>query len=335
MPFGEELFAEYGVRTISQKYAANTQQDGQRNQFAGSEREAANGLDLMGARYYSSLQGRFTSTDPLMASGKASNPQSWNRYSYALNNPLKYVDPTGMSAGDPEWWAEFHREMEEGTALDPQNQAQEPKSGLSPIPVRPPKEPEGSVYYSPWDDADLFQINMGETKAYEEAGFSYTGPFVIAGYTNLYAEPLRALMTSPRLPDAVSFSASIGMPSAMTTALPSKGMGWGGTYTLARDGSLYFSGDLSSDVTVRAQPLIGLSLNLIWLNQLYMPTSGDIGNFFPGASHSVYVGGIRGFGAGVTHVKGAGTSTNLGLSTPTASLTSSYGVKLGDTRAKW
>lgn len=25
-----------------------------------------------------------------------SNPQSWNMYSYVLNNPLKYVDPTGL-----------------------------------------------------------------------------------------------------------------------------------------------------------------------------------------------------------------------------------------------
>jgi hypothetical protein len=34
--------------------------------------------------------------DPLMASGKVWDPQSWNRYTYTLNNPLRYVDPTGM-----------------------------------------------------------------------------------------------------------------------------------------------------------------------------------------------------------------------------------------------
>ena len=26
-----------------------------------------------------------------------SNPQHWNKYAYALNNPLKYTDPTGMT----------------------------------------------------------------------------------------------------------------------------------------------------------------------------------------------------------------------------------------------
>jgi hypothetical protein len=43
--------------------------------------------------------GRFTSPDPLMASAKRIIPQSWNRYTYVLNNPLNLVDPTGMVWG--------------------------------------------------------------------------------------------------------------------------------------------------------------------------------------------------------------------------------------------
>jgi RHS repeat-associated protein len=66
------------------------------NQFASKERDAETGLDYFGARYYSGAQGRFTSPDPLMASANVADPQSWNRYAYAGNNPLKYTDPLGL-----------------------------------------------------------------------------------------------------------------------------------------------------------------------------------------------------------------------------------------------
>ncbi len=66
------------------------------SRYTGKERDAESGLDYFGARYYGSALGRFTSPDPLMASAHASDPQSWNRYAYAMNNPLRFVDPDGM-----------------------------------------------------------------------------------------------------------------------------------------------------------------------------------------------------------------------------------------------
>jgi RHS repeat-associated protein len=60
------------------------------------ERDIETGLDYFGARYYASAQGRFTGADPLLSSGRQEDPQTWNRYSYTLNNPLCLLDPTGM-----------------------------------------------------------------------------------------------------------------------------------------------------------------------------------------------------------------------------------------------
>ena len=51
------------------------------------------GLYYYGARYYDATIGRFISSDTIVQS--FANPQSLNRYSYTLNNPLKYIDPSG------------------------------------------------------------------------------------------------------------------------------------------------------------------------------------------------------------------------------------------------
>jgi hypothetical protein len=48
------------------------------------------------ARYYTSTAGRFLSVDPASSSSDPLQPQSWNRYSYAANNPLRYIDPDGQ-----------------------------------------------------------------------------------------------------------------------------------------------------------------------------------------------------------------------------------------------
>ena len=78
-PFGEQL----GRDTTASHY-----------KFTGKERDAESGLDYFGARYYGSMMGRMMSPDPV--GGDMTNPQSLNRYSYVLNNPLRFTDPTGL-----------------------------------------------------------------------------------------------------------------------------------------------------------------------------------------------------------------------------------------------
>jgi RHS repeat-associated protein len=60
------------------------------------ERDIESSLDFAEARYYNFNHGRFTSSDPLLSSGRVEDPQTWNRYAYVLNNPLNSIDPTGL-----------------------------------------------------------------------------------------------------------------------------------------------------------------------------------------------------------------------------------------------
>jgi RHS repeat-associated protein len=62
--------------------------------FTGKERDSESGLDNSKARFYSSQWGRFMSPDP--TGGVGDDPQSLNKYSYVINNPLRYDDPLGL-----------------------------------------------------------------------------------------------------------------------------------------------------------------------------------------------------------------------------------------------
>jgi RHS repeat-associated protein len=59
--------------------------------FVGGDQDPT-GLIHEGAREYDALLGRFASLDPIFDAG---DPQSWNGYAYADNNPILKMDPTG------------------------------------------------------------------------------------------------------------------------------------------------------------------------------------------------------------------------------------------------
>jgi len=70
----------------------------ERNKFTGHEYDGETGLYFMNARYQNPEVGRFVSQDPIFINSPEeylSDPQQFNSYSYARNNPLAYIDPTG------------------------------------------------------------------------------------------------------------------------------------------------------------------------------------------------------------------------------------------------
>ena len=78
---------------------------GNRYKFTSKERDSESGLDYFGARHNSSNLGRFMSVDPSSKSINKLNPQSWNRYTYTLNNPLRFIDDNGK------WPKEIHERI--------------------------------------------------------------------------------------------------------------------------------------------------------------------------------------------------------------------------------
>jgi RHS repeat-associated protein len=83
-----ESYRPYGERLTNS--AASTDN---KVYFTSRRQDVETGLVYMGARYYDPMIGRFISTDPKQFDEQ--NPQLFNRYAYANNNPYRYFDPTG------------------------------------------------------------------------------------------------------------------------------------------------------------------------------------------------------------------------------------------------
>jgi len=105
----DELTDYYSFGTI--RIDQQNSKQNEKRKFTGHEYDTETGLTYANARYYDAHLGRFLSQDPvtqmlgsvsdieaqtqLPFEAYLSNPQNFNSYTYAINNPLKYNDPTG------------------------------------------------------------------------------------------------------------------------------------------------------------------------------------------------------------------------------------------------
>lgn len=112
------------------------------------ERDVETGLDYFGARYFASVQGRFTTVDPFGGSGRPRSPQTWNRYAYVLNNPVKLVDPDGMEGQDAQQVVDIGKDKIINKKVEEIRKTAKPlKPGVEPVAT--------SVVYIPGEQTQL------------------------------------------------------------------------------------------------------------------------------------------------------------------------------------
>jgi RHS repeat-associated protein len=91
--------------------------------YCGEYFDIESGTYYLRARYYNPANGRFTQQDAWMY-GDINDPLSLNLYTYCLNNPIRYYDPSGhyintreqiigdinFLTGDPDWASGYNSE---------------------------------------------------------------------------------------------------------------------------------------------------------------------------------------------------------------------------------
>jgi RHS repeat-associated protein len=94
----QQRYLPFGGARVMPPYSGVTSTD---FTYTGQRALPNTGLMDYKARFYSPALGRFIQPDTIIPD--LPNPQSWNRFSYVRNNPLRYSDPTG------------HRECDDGS----------------------------------------------------------------------------------------------------------------------------------------------------------------------------------------------------------------------------
>ena len=139
---------------------------------------------MSAARWYDASPGRFISEDPIK--GSMTSSQSQNPYVYCMNNPLRFVDPSGMAVGErytdqngnTHWFATVHN-YKGGSGL-------QASGGFAIYPDLIGLSPSTQITYNSTSGEYSFSLECSiQDKNSNSAGFLYLD-FVISKDSNGY-----------------------------------------------------------------------------------------------------------------------------------------------------
>ena len=115
--------------------------------YTGQEHDASTGLVFYLARFYDLLVGRFVSPDTYVPDPL--DPQALNRYAYALNNPLRYNDPTGHCSSGCGGCGPSGGQPGDAAPSEPVPVLEEVLVTAPPLPPAPPSAPPRRIIIAP------------------------------------------------------------------------------------------------------------------------------------------------------------------------------------------
>ncbi|MCB8951493.1 MAG: hypothetical protein H6650_05715 [Ardenticatenales bacterium] len=152
--------------------------------YTGQKHNDDLGLIYFNARYYLPGIGRFVSADTIVPD--VTNPQSFNRYSYVLGNPLRYSDPTGHVWYDPGLDAAMPGNCNGGSTplREPPSQEQEPTRPL--------------IRLAEWEIQLLILVAINEGGAQSSQQVEYITQRSLKIYAKSQFARLRLMMVIPK-----------------------------------------------------------------------------------------------------------------------------------------
>jgi RHS repeat-associated protein len=326
LPFGEEIASGTGGRSTAQGYGG---QDSVRQKFTGYERDGETNLDFAQARYHNSNLGRFSSADPL--GGTLLVPQSLNKYVYVANNPMNFVDPSGLQCADAD------RVAEGGTCISP-GWVQTEKEGVFYDSRVVDQQTASQIYgegatYRPngdkYDASDGSKIELLDGGSFTQNGQTFTSSDR-AGNASVSEESSRDSYYIP--PCAGCVPTRFPRPDAISAGVDA--IMASGVISLDRYGNVYAS--YGGNASPQATRMVGGSrtdaimpsanLSMVYMNSLTIPSEARFQGFWTGPSTSVSVG-YGGIGAGEVF-NSSGSATTVGVSTPGVGVSGTTTVKL-------